>query len=110
MAINRWGHNIVRGAVVRFHASMHDKHWTKGIVLRLLPVDDFSRAYGRQAEVMIVTGSRGESYVHEIGISDLSRIGTAKHVPEQAEDPDRAGWGHVVIKPRLRRARRRSRR
>lgn len=54
---NRWGQLIGKGAVVKDGTS-------KGIVVKLLPLNNFSRAYGREALVRFslhswaLTGSR----------------------------------------------------
>ena len=69
----RWGGIVGRGSVVK-------GSFGKGIVLRLLPLDDYSRAYGRQAIVAFYE-SDGEVYEREVGIGDMTVVGQAKHVP-----------------------------
>ena len=75
---NRWGDLIARGAVVTFHGG------GKGVVLRLEPLDNFSRAYGRQAVVQTY-GKRGDVHESSHGISDMKVVGWVKRVPEVAD-------------------------
>lgn len=77
--INRWGSAIGKGSVVR------TRDGQKGIVVRLEPYNDFSRAYGRQATVRFVRGASGAAFDREIGIDDLNVIGRAKRVPKTYE-------------------------
>lgn len=69
---------IRRGAVVKWWDAHGDTH--KGIVLRLLPLNDFSRAYGRQA--MVAFYHRGQAYEQEVGVGDMRVLGHVKHVPK----------------------------
>ena len=55
----------------------------KGIVVRLLPLDNFSRAYGRQASVEYY--KHGRVFDHKISISDLTVVGRVKRLPRKHE-------------------------
>lgn len=52
---------------------------SRAIVLRNVPVSDFSRAYGRQ--VLICSVHRGEAHIQERGAGDLYPIGVARRIP-----------------------------
>jgi hypothetical protein len=69
---------IRRGAVVQMHG-MHGKEG-RGVVVRLVPWDDFSCAYGRQAVVQFY--HHGEVYTKEMGVGDLRYLGRVKHMPK----------------------------
>lgn len=75
---HRRSHSIRRGSVVKWI----DAHsaWHKGVVLKLLPPNDFSRAYGRQA--LVAFYHRGEAYEKEVGVGDMRLLGRVKHVPK----------------------------
>lgn len=72
---NRWGDLVARGAVVRVVGG-----GGRGVVLRLKPLNDFSRAYGRQAVVQ--TYDNGRVYESEYGINDLKVLGFVKRMPK----------------------------
>jgi hypothetical protein len=68
---------VERGAVVRYHAH---SGWNKGIVLRLLPWNDFSRAYGRQALVWDAKSGT----VREVSLGNMEIVGYVKRSPAEA--------------------------
>ena len=70
--------SIRRGSVVKWIDAHSD--WHKGVVLKLLPPNDFSRAYGRQA--LVAFYHRGEEYQKEVGVGDMRLLGRVKHVPK----------------------------
>ena len=54
---------------------------TRGIVVRLLPLDSTSRAYGRSAMVYVY-GPEGRVYTRRVNVADLRAIGRAKRIPK----------------------------
>src|SRR4051812_19051117 len=64
-----------RGAVVKYYRY---GGWHRGIVLRLLPLDNFSRAYGRQASVLDAKTAREE----QVGVGDMVVLGHVKNMPK----------------------------
>jgi hypothetical protein len=70
----RWGGTIGRGSVVK------TSDGRRGIVLRLLPLNNYSRAYGREAQVAFYS-KNGRVNDYNIGIGDLTVVGSAKRVP-----------------------------
>jgi hypothetical protein len=94
-AMNRWGKIVGKGAVVQQIGS--DK---KGIVVRLLPHSDFSRAYGRQALVEWYYGkSRKVVHHSEVGIDDLKVVGYAKRLPA-THTVTASGFREEIVTPR----------
>lgn len=99
---------VEKGAVVKFYMS---GGWHKGIVVRLLPVDDIARAYGRRAIVEYY--DKGRVHEHTVGVGDMQILGYAKRLPNTHSVTDAYGFKHTRVTRRAdrrKRSRARSRR
>ncbi len=75
MAVTRSGAVVRRGAIVSYYKY---GGWNRGIVQRLLPPNAYSRAYGKQAEVL----DAKTAAIEEIAIGDMKVLGYVKRMPK----------------------------
>lgn len=67
---DRWKRVVKKGAIVVYKGDRH-------IVLRLCKPDDYSRAYGPQAELL----DPKRATISSVGVADLKVLGYAKRLP-----------------------------
>jgi hypothetical protein len=69
-AKNRWGTSFKKGDLVQDHRGYTYRY------VKLAPVDDFARAYGRQALVSSGSGPIDPTDLDEVGLDDLRHVKT----------------------------------